>query len=215
MGTSVHYRYTQSDMSAEQKDTFYGWLAPDNTYKLEWGTYTPKTFTDDDVELDLEACGVCWSDLSTMSDGWGKAMRPLVVGHELVGKVTRVGKNVQHLKVGDRAGCGAQCDCCKQCNMCEREMVSSNQNPRGTSLLCSHPTLQTGTLLRQWPSGYVQRQIHRQDWKHFRWLRYQVARKCKGEHAVRATRHVFIQQLTRHYPTSSSPSVRNPNPRRY
>lgn len=119
------HTHTHTMSAADNKDQFYGWLAPDTTYKLEWGAYTPKTFTDDDVELDLTHCGICWSDLSTMSDGWGKAQRPLVVGHELVGVVTRVGKNVKHLKVGDRAGAGAQSDCCKQCKSCKAEQVSS------------------------------------------------------------------------------------------
>ncbi|CAO1628005.1 unnamed protein product [Sympodiomycopsis kandeliae] len=104
------------------QDKFYGWLAPDTTYKLEWGSYTPKTFTDDDVELDITHCGICWSDLSTMSDSWGKAQRPLVVGHEIVGLVTRVGKNVTHLKEGQRAGVGAQCDSCKKCHNCEKDL---------------------------------------------------------------------------------------------
>lgn len=59
------------------------------------------------------------SDLSTMSDGWGKATRPLCVGHEIVGKVTHVGANVKDVKVGDRMGVGAQSDSCHKCRNCE------------------------------------------------------------------------------------------------
>lgn len=47
-------------------------------------------------------------------------MYPQVVGHEIVGKVVRVGKDVKHLKEGDIAGVGAQCDSCLECNMCKK-----------------------------------------------------------------------------------------------
>lgn len=65
-----------------------------------------------------------------MSSGWGdmSKMYPQVVGHEIVGKVIRVGKDVKHLKEGDIAGVGAQCDSCLECDQCKNheEQYCSN-----------------------------------------------------------------------------------------
>ncbi len=74
--------------------------------------------------MDIIACGICHSDVSTATGGWGPTKYPITVGHEIVGTVTRVGKDVKHLKVGDRAGVGAQSSSCLKCRFCndfERE----------------------------------------------------------------------------------------------
>lgn len=71
--------------------------------------------------VEIQYCGICGSDLHTMSNGWGstKGNYPQVVGHEIVGKIVRVGKDVKHLKEGDVAGVGAQCDSCLECVNCK------------------------------------------------------------------------------------------------
>jgi alcohol dehydrogenase (NADP+) len=63
-------------------------------------------------------CGVCASDMSLMSSGWGPADYPIICGHEVVGTVVRVGSEVKHLKVGDLAGVGAQAESCLECDYC-------------------------------------------------------------------------------------------------
>ncbi|KZT30367.1 NADPH-dependent alcohol dehydrogenase [Neolentinus lepideus HHB14362 ss-1] len=83
--------------------------------------YQPKTFEDDDVELRIAYCGVCGSDVHTITEGWGKIPTPLVVGHEIVGQVTRVGANVKEFKVGDRVGVGAQIGSCYKCRACKED----------------------------------------------------------------------------------------------
>ena len=65
---------------------------------MVWGEYTPAPFTDDDVDIEVECCGICGSDLHTLRSGWGPTNYPVVVGHEVVGKAVRVGKNVKHVK---------------------------------------------------------------------------------------------------------------------
>ncbi|EIW58557.1 GroES-like protein [Trametes versicolor FP-101664 SS1] len=108
-------------MSAQQELEFKGYAMTDPS---AWSTltvtpFTPKTFGPDDVEIAITHCGVCGSDLHTLTGGWGATSRlPLVVGHEDVGKVTRVGANVTSLKPGDRAGVGAQVGSCLQCRAC-------------------------------------------------------------------------------------------------
>ncbi|KAM0787138.1 hypothetical protein ACM66B_006389 [Microbotryomycetes sp. NB124-2] len=103
---------------------FEGWLCKDkNSVKgeMEWSEFEPKHFEEDDVDLKIIACGICASDLHTASSGWFDLgdLYPQVVGHEIVGKVVRVGSKVTHVKVGDIAGVGAQNDSCLECSQCK------------------------------------------------------------------------------------------------
>ena len=66
--------------------------------KMVWGEYKPKPFADEDVDIEVECCGICGSDLHTLRSDWGPSNYPVVVGHEVVGKVARVGKDVKHVK---------------------------------------------------------------------------------------------------------------------
>ncbi|KAK9250046.1 chaperonin 10-like protein [Lipomyces tetrasporus] len=88
---------------------------------LEFTEFTPKPFTDDDVDIKITHWpGVCASDLHTLRSGWGETDYPIVVGHEIVGNVVRKGKNVTELEIGDRVGVGAQCYSCLNCNLCNK-----------------------------------------------------------------------------------------------
>ena len=73
----------------------------------------------DDVEIDILYSGVCHSDLHQARNEWGNAVYPMVPGHEIVGKVTRVGASVKRFKVGDRAGVGCLIDSCRECASCK------------------------------------------------------------------------------------------------
>lgn len=79
-----------------------------------------KEWDENTVEMEVTHCGICGSDIHTLDENWGPTDFPCVVGHEIVGVVTRVGKNVDNLKVGDRAGVGAQCGSCHDCSECKR-----------------------------------------------------------------------------------------------
>lgn len=74
---------------------------------------------DDDVEIKILYCGVCHSDIHTARNEWGGTTYPVVPGHEIVGKVTRVGKAVKKFKVGDTVGVGCFVDSCGHCSNCE------------------------------------------------------------------------------------------------
>ncbi|WDF77215.1 NAD(P)-dependent alcohol dehydrogenase [Mucilaginibacter sp. KACC 22773] len=78
---------------------------------------TPK-----DVEIEILYCGVCHSDLHTARNDWGFSVYPTVPGHEIVGKVTRVGSDVTRYKAGDTVAVGCLVDSCRTCSSCEHDL---------------------------------------------------------------------------------------------
>jgi uncharacterized zinc-type alcohol dehydrogenase-like protein len=78
---------------------------------------TPK-----DIEIEILFCGVCHSDLHTARNDWGGTIYPAVPGHEIIGKVTKVGAEVTKLKVGDFAGVGCLVDSCRTCDSCKQDL---------------------------------------------------------------------------------------------
>ena len=71
-----------------------------------------------DVEIDILFCGVCHSDLHTGRNEWHGTTYPCVPGHEIVGRVTRVGNGVKKFKAGDIAAVGCMVDSCRTCEHC-------------------------------------------------------------------------------------------------
>lgn len=72
-----------------------------------------------DVLIEILYCGICHSDIHQARDEWGGAIYPMVPGHEIVGRVTRVGAQVKRFKVGDLAGVGCFVDSCRVCDSCK------------------------------------------------------------------------------------------------
>jgi uncharacterized zinc-type alcohol dehydrogenase-like protein len=75
-----------------------------------------------DVQVEIMYCGVCHSDLHQVRDEWGESIYPMVPGHEIVGRVVKVGSDVKKFKVGDIAGVGVMIDSCRTCKNCNRQM---------------------------------------------------------------------------------------------
>ena len=75
---------------------------------------------DTDVEIDILFCGVCHSDIHLARDEWGGAVYPVVPGHEIVGRVTRVGAKVTRFRPGDMAAVGCMVDSCRTCAHCAK-----------------------------------------------------------------------------------------------
>jgi uncharacterized zinc-type alcohol dehydrogenase-like protein len=73
-----------------------------------------------DVLIDIAYCGVCHSDLHQVRDEWGGSHFPMVPGHEIVGKVDRVGSAVTRFKAGDVVGIGCFVDSCRTCSACKQ-----------------------------------------------------------------------------------------------
>ncbi|MBT0586982.1 NADPH-dependent aldehyde reductase Ahr [Alteromonas oceanisediminis] len=87
--------------------------------KLESFEYDPGELNPDEVEIDVESCGICHSDLSMLDNDWGFTEYPFVPGHEVVGRISAVGENVSSLKQGQRVGLGWHSGYCNTCHTCE------------------------------------------------------------------------------------------------
>lgn len=102
-----------------------------NTHTIKaFGTTSPEAdlkqinierreLTTKDIEIEILYCGVCHSDLHTARNEWGGTKYPNVPGHEIVGKITKVGANVTKFKIGDLAGVGCMVDSCRECESCK------------------------------------------------------------------------------------------------
>jgi uncharacterized zinc-type alcohol dehydrogenase-like protein len=95
------------------------YAAQSNTSPLAPWTIDRRNAGPQDVQIEILYCGVCHSDLHTARGEWGGTVYPCVPGHEIVGRVTAVGKEVTKFKVNDIAGVGCIVDSCKQCDNCK------------------------------------------------------------------------------------------------
>src|SRR5688572_31356907 len=80
--------------------------------------YDPGPLGRDQVEIAVEHCGICHSDLSMLDNEWRNADYPLVPGHEVVGTVAALGENAKGLQVGQRVGLGWIAGSCTHCHQC-------------------------------------------------------------------------------------------------
>lgn len=81
-----------------------------------------------DVEIDILYCGVCHSDLHTVRNEWGNTVYPVVPGHEIIGRVTKVGPQVTRFNEGDLVGVGCMVDSCQHCSSCAEGMEQYCEN---------------------------------------------------------------------------------------
>ena len=72
-----------------------------------------------DVSVDISYAGICHSDIHQVREEWGPAKFPMVPGHEIMGTVAAVGKDVTEFKVGDPVGVGVYVDSCRKCENCQ------------------------------------------------------------------------------------------------
>ncbi|MDP5149056.1 alcohol dehydrogenase catalytic domain-containing protein [Rheinheimera baltica] len=86
--------------------------------KLTAWEYEPGELGRHDVEIDVDYCGICHSDLSMLHNEWGMSSFPLVAGHEVVGRIAALGADVKHLQQGQVVGLGWHSDYCKVCSSC-------------------------------------------------------------------------------------------------
>jgi len=99
-----------------------GYAATSPTTALAPYSFERRELRDHDVLVDILFSGICHSDIHQVRDEWGGSIYPMVPGHEIVGKVIKVGEHVDKFKVGDIAGVGVMIDSCRECKPCESFM---------------------------------------------------------------------------------------------
>lgn len=80
--------------------------------------FDPGPLHKEQVEIAVEYCGLCHSDLSMYENEWGMTAYPFVPGHEIVGKIVAVGDEVKNVSVGQRVGMGWFSGSCMHCHQC-------------------------------------------------------------------------------------------------
>jgi uncharacterized zinc-type alcohol dehydrogenase-like protein len=95
-----------------------GWAAHAPKQKLELLRVDLGELGAEEVEIAVEHCGVCHSDLSMLNNDWQFSQYPMIAGHEAVGRIIAVGERVQGLQVGQRVGVGWNAGCCQHCHEC-------------------------------------------------------------------------------------------------
>ena len=82
-------------------------------------TFTRRDPGAEEIEIQIEYCGVCHTDLHQARNDWQGTVYPCVPGHEIVGRVTKAGSRVKKFKEGDLAAVGCMVDSCRECESCK------------------------------------------------------------------------------------------------
>lgn len=98
--------------------TVAAYAAPAAKAPLERTTVERREVGENDVLIDIAFVGICHSDIHQVREGWGKAIFPMVPGHEIAGVVAQAGPGVTKFRVGDRVGVGCMVDSCRRCANC-------------------------------------------------------------------------------------------------
>lgn len=105
-------------MTTTAATSIQAWAANAAGQPLEPFNYEPGPLGLEEVEIQVEHCGLCHSDLSLIDNEWGIAPYPMVGGHEVIGRVVALGSSAKGLKVGQRVGLGWNASSCLHCNPC-------------------------------------------------------------------------------------------------
>jgi len=82
-------------------------------YQFEFNDLNP-----DEVEIEVMYCGLCHSDLSMLDNDWQQTQYPFVPGHEVIGRISKLGSTVKHLVPNQVVGLGWQSGHCQTCHPC-------------------------------------------------------------------------------------------------
>ncbi len=94
------------------------WASHGPKQKLVPFSFNPGELGPEEVEISVDHCGLCHSDLSVVNDDWAISQFPVVPGHEAVGRIVAIGNAVKGLRVGQRVGVGWTAWSCMHCHEC-------------------------------------------------------------------------------------------------
>ncbi len=97
---------------------YKAWVARGAKQPMALETLDPGPLGAEEVEVAVEHCGLCHSDLSVLNNEWGISQYPATLGHEVVGRITTLGPNAKGLTVGRRVGVGWNAESCMHCRQC-------------------------------------------------------------------------------------------------
>src|ERR1700720_2304370 len=103
---------------SQDSRNYKSWVTKAAKQPMVFETLDPGPLGDEEVEVAVEHCGLCHSDLSVFNNDWGLSQYPAILGHEVVGRITAGGPNAKGLQGGQRVGVGwfsASCLHCRQC----------------------------------------------------------------------------------------------------
>lgn len=95
-----------------------GWAARAPKQGLEQFTYDAGPLDPEEVEIAVEYCGLCHSDLSILNNDWGVTRYPVIPGHEAIGRIIALGGYAKGLQIGQRVGVGWNARSCMHCHEC-------------------------------------------------------------------------------------------------
>jgi uncharacterized zinc-type alcohol dehydrogenase-like protein len=124
--------------------TTKAYAAKNATDPLTPFSFERRNLGNDDVQIEILYCGVCHSDLHTVRSEWSSATYPCVPGHEIVGRVLKVGKDVNKFKEGDTVGVGCMVDSCRTCANCKDNLEQFCE--KGAIFTYNSPDKHTGGI---------------------------------------------------------------------
>jgi uncharacterized zinc-type alcohol dehydrogenase-like protein len=115
---------TRRPSATAQGITYQAWVARSAKGPMVLENLDPGPLGEEEVEVAVEHCGVCHSDLSVLNNEWGVSQYPATLGHEVVGRITALGANTKGLALGQRVGVSWYCGSDMHCRQC----LSGNQH---------------------------------------------------------------------------------------
>jgi uncharacterized zinc-type alcohol dehydrogenase-like protein len=130
------FYFSQKTRVVVTMSKIYAWVAKEQGSKFTKQEINLGPLGDEEVEVAVEYCGICHSDLSILNNEWGNSEYPAVLGHEITGRVVAIGNFVKGITVGQRVGIGWTASSCMHC----RECMSGNHNfcPDSTATIIGH-----------------------------------------------------------------------------
>jgi uncharacterized zinc-type alcohol dehydrogenase-like protein len=116
--TLTPIRHRADDGSQWKESAYQAYVANGPKQRLTLEEVDLGRLGTEEVEIAVEHCGLCHSDLSILNNDWGISQYPAILGHEVVGRITALGANAKGLKIGQRVGVGWASGSCMHCHQC-------------------------------------------------------------------------------------------------